>query len=688
MAVQKPTYNDNVGLPDIHYNPLQNYRNVTYNTRLTMMPPKDATESRYNRSYDYKKGIVMWETGGSGSVFLEEINFQFAGTGNGTGNYLTQLPAKISGKFVEPLGGRFIEANSLAALRLGYKNNYATYLLEVSFTGYDETDLAVTCRDWQDKEMIFRWYVTITELKMKLDFKGSTYDFEIMPSDGAALTTDFTAMEDGFKMKGGSKTVGAFCNELATALNTRQDEQVKSGIRCIPNKYVITAHNDIKNLALEYEFFSKNNALWPFKNELQASAGISIQSFIASNVPNSKSMLEHLHRIPTKKDFNSPDSKPGTNGTPIRSLAIIAGARDIAKDKVQAFDPKVGAVAKEVHYFITTKEDGRNIISPQEYADAQDPKQRDARVQNWIKKGLLRKVYKWIYTGENTEVINCDIKIDNMWRSVRPLWISQDGKPIAATATQPTTDSRSPAKVNSKAVSCNDARAMVNVKKPDEIFYAEDMPFSDGKSIAPVPEWYPHMPQFYHMNTTVSQAGNQAALKPESAQEYSIYRQVAAGLAGQADMFSLELEVVGDPYWLLQIPGGTSDSIAPWTDDVWEYEKEQLTEEKMAEKRKHASTATWLSYIYFEAQTPSADIDATDKMALRNSDAISGVYIVTEITNKFSKGRFTTHLKCVREALSNPWNGKSSSAAAASTSNNAAATSPATAGTASAKSNK
>jgi hypothetical protein len=79
---------------------------------------------------------------------------------------------------------------------------------------------------------------------------------------------------------------------------------------------------------------------------------------------------------------------------------------------------------------LTTREDAGAIVSPQEYKDSQIPGNRDKRVNNWVKKGLLRKVYKWIYTGENVEVINTEIKIDNMWRSVRPLWIDKDGKPV------------------------------------------------------------------------------------------------------------------------------------------------------------------------------------------------------------------------------------------------------------------
>ena len=683
MAAEKPTYNDDTGLPEIHYNPLQNYRNVTYNTRLTMMPPIETTKARTDRTYDYKDGIVMWETGGSGSIYLEELNMACAGTGNRTGNYLHQLPTNFTGRLIEPVGGRFFEAMSLAAMQMGYFDNNAIYLLEIYFSGYDtKSDEPVQCRGWRDEPMIFRWYVKFNDIKMNLDFKGAIYDFEFTIHDGDASKTDYTNIEQGFRMKGRPATIGDFCTEFATALNEREAEKVKTGIRCIPHKYVITAHKEIASLKYDYGMFGDFAAKWGmFRGEIQAQPGTSIQEFITGSMPNSQDVLKFLHQIPKKKEYNSPDTKPGTSHIPMKSFAIIPGVKDIVKDGKQAYDDKLGATAQEVHYFVTTREDSANTVSPNEYKDAQDPANRDKRVDTWIKKGLLRKVYKWIYTGENTEVINTEIKIDQMWRNVRPLWIDDaTGKPIASQATQSTTKEPPAGKKNPSAMQCNDAR---NVKPTTgKVYYAEDMPFKNSKDIAPKAGWYPHMPQFYHMNTSVQQNSQQGSIKEESAQEYSIYRQVANNQAGQGDMFNLTLEVVGDPYWLLQVPSKTATA-PPWTDDVWEYEKTQLTEDMMAEKRKHASTNTWLSFIYFEAQVPTIDTDdKTDLMNLRRSDAISGVYSVTQLKNKFVKGKFTTTLTCVRDNLANPWSGKPESTASAtkSTAGNAASKGPANAG--------
>jgi hypothetical protein len=661
MAAEKPTHLDDIGLPDTHYNPLQNYRNVTYNTRLTMMPAIESTQTRTERSYDSSKGIIMWETGGAGTIFLEELTIETVGTGNNTGAYAMQQFHKFQGKLVEPVGGRFIEALSIGALTLGYPNNSdAVYMLEVSFQGYNtDSDQPEQCKGWDDEELVFRWYVKLLQLQMNLDYKGSIYDFEMFPDLGTAALSDHMNLEQGFKMEGSPPTISDFCKQLEEALNKREEAKIKSGERCYPHKYVISAHKEIAGLKYDYGLVGNFVANWSMlRGQLQVPAGTTIQSFILNSMPNSKEVLKFLHRIPEKKEFNSTETNDNTSHIPAKNFSIICGAKTQEKNKLPLFDNRIGTTAKEVHYFITTKEDAKNIISSKEYEDAWDPAQRDKRVDNWIKKGLLRKVYKWIYTGENSEVINADIKIDNLWRTVRPLWLDEKGNPISATSTQPASRANNSAN-KSKSVPCNEARMVQPIGDGKEQLYVEDMPYREGQDmdINPKKGWYPHMPQFAHVNTTVQEGSQQGALSKESAQEYSIYRQVGNNQAtGGSDMFTVNLEVVGDPYWLFQIP--STPGSPPWEEDVWEYEKEQLTEEQMAEKRKKTASHNWLPFIYFEAISPAADWTSEDLMNLRKSDAITGIYSAKKVVNKFVKGKFTTSLECFRDQLSNPWGKK------------------------------
>ena len=517
-----------------------------------------------------------------------------------------------------------------------------------------------TCKGWQDEELVFRWYVKLTDLKMKLDYKGSTYDFKFANAGGEAALNDFTTLETSFKMEGAPATIGDFCKQMEIALNKKEEYLVKIGRVTYPHKWVITAHKDIAGISFNYSIGKK---VWNFlfgPSDIQAQPGTSIQQFIIGALPNSQDVLKYQHRVPEKKDYNSMDTKEKTSHIPIRAWAIICGARDLDEAGQPKWDQKRGTTAKEVHYFITSKEDPRTVIAPNEYKDATDPDERKKRVDNWIKKGYLRKVYKWIYTGENTEVINTNLHLDYLWRKVRPLWIDEDGNPIGATGSAPPAKEPPKGQKNGSMPKSQDARKVSPPNTTGKTFYAEDMPWrkSADTDLSPKEGWFPHQPQFYNMNVTVGAQSSSSALYQQSAQEYSVYRQVTNSMAGSAEMVSMDLEVVGDPYWLQQIPG--KPGTPPWTDDVWQYEKDQMTEEQMAEQRKTTSTSTTLGFVYFEAQLPSVDYTADDTMELRRSDAISGVYYATKAVNRFYKGKFTTKLSLNRETLCNPWDGKKS----------------------------
>lgn len=655
---QKPDY-DISGLSDIHYNPLQQYRNVTYNIRWTMMPAQEATGTRLKRSYDYKKGIVMFETGGTGTVNLDEIVMETIGTGNLTANYMMQHQHVFRGRMVEPLGGRLIEALSLAAYKLEYPNNAsATYLLEIWFVGYDDDDKPVVCQGWDGEPMEFRYYVNLMQLKTQIDYRGAVYEFEMVAS-GAALS-DFMNLEQGFRMTSNPATIGDLCKNLETALNRREQQKVETGYRCYPHKYVITAHKKIKDLKFDYSFWSRGNWSWGQNTgETQIQAGTTIQKFLENVLPNSKELLKHLHKVDEgKKDYNSPDTKPGTMDKGARSISLIVGTKMQDKNGQILFDNKLNGPAEEIHIFITTKEDPKLIISPQEFEDAIKDGLRSSRVQRWIDLGLFRKAYKWIYTGENTEVLTANIKLDYLWRIVRPMWInSETGLPVAPGSVQPPAKEAPAGQQKSKVVTCDEAKKVQTWQNTGETFYAEDIPFRKGQDdndINPKAQWRPMMPKFYHANTQVQQAQAQSAFMEESAQEYSVYRQIQNQVgAGQGDMYTLDIEVVGDPYWLMQIP--SKAGAVPWEADVWDYEENQWDDESLAEKRGKTASHNTLPLFYFEAQIPAANFNDQDLMDLRDNDTITGIYAIKKVTNTFSKGRFTSKLECYRETLANPW---------------------------------
>lgn len=648
-------------LLDVVDNPLQNYQNTSYSVRLTMMHASESTVARTGRSYDYTKGIVMWDTGATGTVYLDTLEQQIWAPGNSSANYMSNNSGTFTGTLVEPIGGRFFEMVSIAALSLEYSAPAsAVFLLEVSFTGYDKDDMPIVCKGFNEEELTFRWYVSLNELKMKLDNKGAVYDFKLQSSDGNGVHADFYNFETSLNMPSSPATVGDFCRDLADALNKREQEKVTAGIRCYPHKYVITPHKEIANIKFSYKVLDRAAMFFLGRGEMQAKPGTTIEQFINSSLGTSTELLKYLHRVNDgKKEFNSPDTKKNSSDKPAYSLAIMHGTKTIKKGNLPLFDNKKKSFAYEVHYFVFAKPSAKTAISHIEFEDAFEPRQRQARVNMWIRLGMIRKAYKWIYTGENTEVLNADIKLDNLWRIVKPLWIDESsGRPVTVMGTQKPSQITG-GKKGVAAIICNETKRVdpQGIFKGDTL-YAEDLPYRSGAQnnpdIRPHEGWYPHMPEFYHMNVAVNEQTSQSQFMAEGSQEFSVFRQIA-NIQGQgtADHLSMNMEVVGDPYWLMQIPG--PKGTPPWEDDVWGWEENHWTQEQLAEKRKRTGTVSWLPFIYFEAQAPAADWTTNDLMNLRRLDAVTGVFASKKITNKFIKGKFTTYLELFRDGQSSGW---------------------------------
>jgi len=658
-----------IGIPDLHINPLQQYTNVTYNTRLTMMPAREMAEPKAPRSYDYKNGIIMWETGGSGTIYLEEMEIEMAGVGNNSDDYKTASLAKVKGRLVEPIGGRLIESIAISSQLMEYESNNASiYLLEVYFTGYDKSDLPIICKGWNGEDQIYRWYVSLNELNMSLDYKGAVYDFKMTDAGAEASSPDAMLFESSFKMDSSKPTVGGFCDELAKALNDREDDKVKSGLREFPSRYVITPHKEIALCKFNKLGPVSRAWQWVFGGEKTAPAHTSITQFIDDTLSQSSDLLKMLHRVNDgKREYNSTDTKPKSLGKISRVLGYANGAVAIkGTNGLPQWDEKLNGYVYEYHYFVHMLSEAR-IILPGELKDTEDPNERRSRVDAWISEGLLRKAYKWIYTGENAEVLTCSLKLNNLFRHVRPLWISSEtNKAISAGATQPTAREKS-GNTGKNPNKLNYAKMLntLHTATTGNQAYAEDLLVRTGQqaniNINPTSGWRPlHTAKMYNMNTEVHQSFASTPFFQESATEFSIYKQINAA-AGHGDNSSatIELEVVGDPYYLMQIPGGKNQP--PWECDVWEWEKNHCTREMLAEKRKTAGTYDILPKIYFEAQIPSSGWTAEDIMELRKSDAISGIYHIIYITNKFSKGKFTSYLKANRDMLANDLTGANDS---------------------------
>lgn len=102
-----------------------------------------------------------------------------------------------------------------------------------------------------------------------------------------------------------------------------------------------------------------------------------------------------------------------------------------------------------------------------------------------------------------------------------------------------------------------------------------------------------------------------------------------------ADLIQVELDVLGDTYWL--IDSGMGNYFAPYTSEV-----AQITNDGTA------NYENGFVYIYITFKTPN-DIDETTGLySFKKENQFSGLYRVTKCDSTFNGGKFTQKLQCIR----------------------------------------
>lgn len=225
-------------------------------------------------------------------------------------------------------------------------------------------------------------------------------------------------------------------------------------------------------------------------------------------------------------------------------------------------------------------------------------------------KKTIGKSYNYIYTGQNNDLLKFDIDIDNMFYV---------GKPIAPpnqTATQQNPDQQKAANENPKKTEIQEGTAPEAVAKKTG-------------SVAVKPD---------------KDAGAPAA--PGGSGEVTTEQRVAeafqnAFLKNSADLINLNIDILGDPYFLVDsgignylAPAGPNSQIT--ADGTMNYEGTDV-------------------YVYVTFRTPiEPNLGITGTGGLWNFpkgeivSPFSGIYKVTKCDSKFSGGAFTQTLRLIR----------------------------------------
>ena len=539
--------------------------------------------------------------------------------------------------------GLFLQSLQIAALDAGHKSYLeAPYVLKLDILGYTD--------DGKLYQGIKPKYFTIKFIKVAFDTNesGSNYKCEAIPFNhqgfGDVLNRSYQDIAITSE-KGKNCTVVHLLSEsnegLCAVLNRAEEDLVLDGKKLIADEYVIQFPNDPADLILGAAPPTQSGATANPNTSAPRSVGSTSQTNtnFGSNVialsdmnlkaedggnfnfkkedqvidaNTGKVYKSKMNVDPNTRKFQFPQNEPITGiitriiqassyaFKAIQSKPDASGMIDWFKIDVQlkilGWDNLTGKNAKQIIYRVYPYKVHSSVFA--------NPTSAPPGYSDLEKK--IAKRYNYIYTGQNNDVLKFDIKIDNQFY----------------TAANPKPESKSGANAN--------VAQKGSQEKPGKKTETPKGPAGDaalasntgGGKTGPDPKL---------AKVAASPSGN------ETTEELVAKAFNNALMDNVTDLVSINLEILGDPYWLVDSGIGNyfaAKGTNPLTtaDGTMNYEGSDV-------------------YVYLSFRTPT-DVNEANGLYYfpdnNKESQFSGIYKVITVKNVFADGYFKQELECLR----------------------------------------
>ena len=325
------------------------------------------------------------------------------------------INAMLTGKIVlvEPHGFRFREDITRIGNAVGYQGiNPGRFLhrLDIFFSGYDQDtgewvpfiDLDVRV----GKTKVLTYYINFTTVEAKIDHTGTTYDISYAPSGHAAYRPEEIVVNSGAIATGDrskSETFGGFLNRIAQSMDTAVSERTHQQVK---RKYKFTAPPELLDapffsgdFAFKKGFISNDPKKGSFITPARDVNAIGIIEDALQDIP---FVWKEFLKVEDKKHVN-PRIHWGIHFNVIYDSSANPGTGDYDTITMEYF----------IAPFATYKNTRMN--NRQDMIEVVDAKSQAARIAQMLRFGMIGRVYDYINTSENLEVIELDVSLKNFY---------------------------------------------------------------------------------------------------------------------------------------------------------------------------------------------------------------------------------------------------------------------------------
>lgn len=553
---------------------------------------------------------------------------------------------KFEFEIYEPYSmGLLLQSMQVAATKAGYVNylDNAPYVLKMDMVGWDE--LGKKSVSVSSKYFVMK----LASVKFKVTETGSQYSVEAIPYNHQAFSDAINTTYSDLKIKADSagtveEILSTGSNSLMKVLNDIEEKALTEKLVGVKDEYVIqfpqSSSEFVSNSPIPGVNKATINPNFPASNGVVRGTGVPTQSSFTSN-DISKSSLGFNSgsggNIPFAKHGDIVDEKSGIvkrdnmtvdpknrafqfaqNQKITAMINQIILSSDYAKKALDSknlvngfvkwwridvqiellsYDPIVGDFAKRIIYRVVPFLVHHTVFSDPSTAPLAYPE---------IQKRIVKQ-YNYIYTGQNVDILKFDIDINTLFfTGVNPSRESQSAQvvnPEQKGPAEPTVSSVEGGKASTPAAQA------ANLGRPR-------------------PKKNPNL-----LSPPVGGSGDKTT---EQRIAESFHQAFVSGAS--ADMVKVNLEILGDPYWIVDSGIGnyfaskSSETSQITNDGTMNYESGDV-------------------FIYLSFRTP-VDINektGTYDFSKAGKDSVfSGIYRVVQCESNFNSGVWKQRLECIR----------------------------------------
>jgi hypothetical protein len=574
---------------------------------------------------------------------IQSITFESTTAPRASNQFINSM---LTGRIVlvEPHGFRLKEDLTRVGNKVGYAGlnpGRILYRLDIFFSGYNQDT-----GEWHSfieldtrvrKTNILTYYINFTTVEAKIDHTGTTYDISYAPSGHVAFRPEEIVINSGAIITGSlasAETFGGFLERLAQSMETAVAERTVGQVK---RKYEFKAPPQLLNAPFytgNYAFKKGFLANDPKKGSVVTPArDVNVISLVEEVLQDMEYVWNEFLKKEDKKHLK-PRIHWGLRFNTIFDSAPNAGTGDYDLITVQYI----------IEPFVTYK--SATINNRVDMAEIMAVDAQTRRVEEMLKFGMVNRVYNYLNTSENTEVIELDV-------SLKAFFYHTMYKPKDSPASSGSQTSESASTTSSKRTINNQeakTTGTASIEQRGELSRNNETTVDsalrrlfgreiDSPSAICDDDLFTSLFDVYgggfgEMPTADPRSMNGSAAIPER-----IEYQANLNDHTKNDLLVITMDVKGDPIWLLNPYGVDSGNILKTQDQT------NTIEGATALVQPQSSRCFFLRMLT-PNQNDFMDPDRAD--ASSSCSIIGGFYEVFKVTSKFESGKFVQVIEATK----------------------------------------